>query len=183
MAKLTKSAVIAIVRQAGFDSLDAARELLEKVDQSKLDPVMLAKLKLAAETLHTFDAGNANKKQPTRLLKVVCAEDQGGCGYVMRVSRVWLETGTPVCPNHDCKLHGEQMMAETDATTKEERVNLYHTQQENSLKKIITQETGKKFQESVRERGTYRGKKHNQAYDKPEVKTTTRRVGEDDIPW
>ena len=37
-----------------------------------------------------------NKKQGTRMLKVVCAN---GTGYTVRMTRLWIDTyGTPKCP-------------------------------------------------------------------------------------
>lgn len=38
------------------------------------------------------------KKQGTRLVKCSCAE----CGYIVRTTAIWIETGPPICPcNHE----------------------------------------------------------------------------------
>ena len=39
-------------------------------------------------------SGRPTKKQTTRLIKCEC----GDCGYNVRVTRKWLETGAPICP-------------------------------------------------------------------------------------
>ena len=44
---------------------------------------------------------NGEKKQTTRLVKVACPE----CGYIARVTRVWLDTvGAPLCPSDEVPL-------------------------------------------------------------------------------
>ena len=38
------------------------------------------------------------KKQSTRLLKAICPETYGECGYTVRLSKKWAEQGLPDCP-------------------------------------------------------------------------------------
>lgn len=40
--------------------------------------------------------GAGEKKQGTRMLKVMCADES--CGYTLRTTRQWLDVGTPSCP-------------------------------------------------------------------------------------
>ncbi len=42
---------------------------------------------------HALNPTTKDKKQTTRLLKATC----DGCGYVIRVSRVWADIGLPIC--------------------------------------------------------------------------------------
>lgn len=41
-------------------------------------------------------AGTGEKKQGTRMLKVMCADED--CGYSLRTTRQWLDVGLPTCP-------------------------------------------------------------------------------------
>lgn len=52
----------------------------------------------------TLSAASKEKKQSTRLLKVVCP----GCGYTVRTTAKWIEVGMPICP---C---GEEMQPENN---------------------------------------------------------------------
>lgn len=58
---------------------------------------LLKKLGPLPESSITLSKTDQHKPQPTRLRKVSCLE----CGYVVRVSRKWLdEKGPPHCPEH-----------------------------------------------------------------------------------
>lgn len=70
-----------------------------------------------AEELGPYPHGgmdlSGGKKQTTRLLKVMCPD----CGYTIRVTAKWLDTGVPVCPcgtemttdhDHDQRLKPQQ---------------------------------------------------------------------------
>lgn len=51
--------------------------------------------------------GPGVKHQGTRLLKVEC----GGCGYVVRVTRTWLDcAGAPLCPSEECEQFEQPMV-------------------------------------------------------------------------
>lgn len=51
---------------------------------------------------------NGQKKQTTRLIKCNCPE----CGYTIRTTMKWLLTAEPVCPDTECKHHGQPMETE-----------------------------------------------------------------------
>lgn len=69
-----------------------------KPTQAGAGPELKAKLEAIVEELgvypHAALSGSGRKVQGTRLLKVVCPD----CGYVIRVTRKWLDMGTPDCP-------------------------------------------------------------------------------------
>jgi hypothetical protein len=46
-----------------------------------------------------------DKVSGTRLIKITCPT----CGYILRGTRRWLNTGVPACPNRRCPSFGEQM--------------------------------------------------------------------------
>ena len=46
--------------------------------------------------LNRLSLGGPSKKQTTRMLKCTCPK----CGYLARVTRVWLDIGAPICPTH-----------------------------------------------------------------------------------
>ena len=52
---------------------------------------------LGAYPHHALNPVAREKKQTTRLLKAMCS----GCGYIIRVTPIWADTGLPVC--NTCK--------------------------------------------------------------------------------
>lgn len=55
----------------------------------KVGPFPHARMDLSAS-----ESGDQEKKQGTRMLKVVCA----ACGYTVRTTAKWIEVGYPTCP-------------------------------------------------------------------------------------
>lgn len=63
-------------------------------------------LKKAPEYPHAVLSPVRAKKPGSRLIKCICE----GCGYTMRVTRQWIETATPICPNEaECDSFSEPM--------------------------------------------------------------------------
>lgn len=74
-----------------------------KATQSQAGEELLTTLAKIESSLGAFPhsgmkrdaAGGGTKKQDTRMLKVVCMDED--CGAVLRQAKVWLEQGTPTC--------------------------------------------------------------------------------------
>lgn len=64
-----------------------------KTMRTVINPILKRAGKLPHGSLDTMVT--TRKKQPTRLLKAECPE----CGYTVRVTAKWLETGAPFCGN------------------------------------------------------------------------------------
>lgn len=100
--------------RAPFKKMMKAVGLAGKATATIAGPELLVKLETIAKTLGDYphgrldrNASSAPKTQGTRLLKCECDE----CGYTVRVTKKWLEFGTPICPCNEKPMtaaeHGE----------------------------------------------------------------------------
>jgi hypothetical protein len=77
--------------------------MVGKATQSAAGEELSAQLASVAETLGAYphaaikkgQSGAGEKKQSTRMLKVVCLDED--CGYSLRTTRQWLDVGLPTC--------------------------------------------------------------------------------------
>jgi hypothetical protein len=51
----------------------------------------------------------------SRLLRVQCAQ----CGFLARITRVWLDVAIPGCPNPGCDAEGEPMIVQWRTSSRE----------------------------------------------------------------
>ena len=103
-----KGPFVKMIRALGLAGKPTATTVGEELAE-ELKPLAEALGEYPHAILATMGPGGADgpKKQSTRMLKVVCAEQSG---YVVRMTRKWLdEVGAPVCPCHD------ERMEEADA--------------------------------------------------------------------
>lgn len=79
--------------------------MVGKATQSEAGEELVEKLRLIIDGLGAYPhaaikrgqkSGAGEKKQGTRMLKVMCSDD--ACGYNLRTTRQWLDVGTPTCP-------------------------------------------------------------------------------------
>ncbi len=98
-----KGRFVTVIRLVGLEGKPTATEPGEALR------AVLAKVaaKLGAYP-HARLNGQSKRKQGTRMLKVSCPD----CGYVARITRVWIAVGLPTCPC-SCRmtLDGEQVAA------------------------------------------------------------------------
>lgn len=93
-----------------FKSAALAIGLTGKMTATVPTPELAAKLKAITDALPPYPHAELREikketvKQPTRMIKLVCADR--ACGWTCRTTQKWLDIGTPTCP---C---GEEMAPE-----------------------------------------------------------------------
>jgi hypothetical protein len=82
-----------------FKRLALAIGLEGKMTSTTATPELAERLNVLCESIGPYphaalDYTKAEKKQSTRLLKVLCPE----CGYTVRITSKWIDVGLPTCP-------------------------------------------------------------------------------------
>lgn len=93
--------------RAPFKHLATAIGLAGKMTATIASPELQKRLDKIGKRLGQYPhkeimPGENRKPQGTRLIKCACPE----CGYTVRVTRMWLAVGAPICPA--CEIHMQQ---------------------------------------------------------------------------
>lgn len=100
--------------KAAFRTLAVALGLTGKMTATVAGDELRAKIAAVIKSMPEYPHGvmsvakRAGAKPGSRLVKIICE----ACGYTLRGTRMWLDTGVPVCPNEECDNVGEGMSCE-----------------------------------------------------------------------